>query len=261
MSQIVKIASIELSRLVRQPAIVAIAIILLTLSAINGITTASTLPGLYGDELFMTGLCNIFYYNSLYTMAISMFIGVMSISEDRSSGSLRTLLTKPLYRRDVLAGKFVGTLALIMLIVVCCALFGMAMIMIFSVGPESVADVGLRACTYLVLIFLNCALTLSITMAIGMAVKNSFGTLICIGVLFFFNWFAQIPRSVLEVLGNLIYLNQRVLYFNAVNLDLFTIGSSYRDELYEAFPFIMGMLIATILFASFTFFLFCREDE
>jgi ABC-type transport system involved in multi-copper enzyme maturation permease subunit len=263
LSQSTAIAANELSRLVRQPVIIVIAFVLFALIAINGITNATTLQGYGKDDRFLWGISSIFYFTSIYLTILSMFIGVMSIAEDRSSGSLRILLTKPLYRRDVLAGKLIGMMALLMLIAVCCVLFGAATIMIFSGGPTSTADVILRISTYIILLFLNCALTLTITMAIGVIVKNVSGTLICVGTLFFFDWLVNIPQPILKMIGNLLYLNQRILYFNTTAPDayLFDISSSYSEWFNHAWPFIIAMVIALMLFMSLTFFIFCRDDD
>lgn len=258
------IASNELSRLVRQPIIIVIVCILLSLTAINGVTNADTLRGDNSDRLFLEGVSNMFFFNSIYIAVISMFIGVLSIVEDRSSGSLRSLMTKPVYRRDVLTGKFVGTLTLIVLIATCCVLFGVAMILVFSGGPASPMDIFLRVGTYIPLLFLNCALMLAITMAVGIVVKDVFGTLICVGSLFFFDWLVNIPDSVSKMLGDLVYLNQRVLYATAFfpsKASLFDSSSSYSDWLDSALPFILAMVIALIVFLSLTFFIFCREDD
>ncbi|MGA9142109.1 MAG: ABC transporter permease subunit [Methanocella sp.] len=265
MSKVLRIAENELSRLVRQPAIIAVVIILLALSAINGISEAKLVRGYdFGyDAFFSPALANVFYFVAIYTSALAMFTGALSIAEDRSAGSMQMLLTKPVYRRDVLAGKFAGALALILLTAAVCVLFGVAMLLIFYGGPVSPVEACLRVIAYIILLFLNCALTAAITMAIGIVIKNLFGTLICAGSLFFFEWQVSIHGTIYQILGDLIYLDQRIIFFTAIgngNLDLFITSHSFFAWADYAMPFILGMVFGLIAVMSLSFYVFCKED-
>ncbi|WP_424359020.1 ABC transporter permease [Methanocella sp. MCL-LM] len=266
MSQIILIAKNELSRLVRQPIIILLVCIVLALSAINGMSAAAFISdvNLGHDPFLIPGLGNAFYNNSIFLSALSAFIGVMAIGGDRSTNSIRVLLTKPLYKRDVLAGKYLGMLALILMIAAFCVLFGVAMLLIFFGGPESASEAIIRICTYVLMLFLNCALTAAITMAIGVLVKNLLGTLICVGSLFFFEWQVSLHGTILDLLGGFIYLNQRILFFTAIgpgNINLFLTDSPYLVWLDNASQYIVAMVIALLAFMSLSFYVFCREDE
>jgi len=264
-SKVVRIAENELSRLVRQPSLILVMIILLALSAMNSFTEAQYLQGSDRryDVFFSPGLENVFYFVSLYTSVLAMFTGIMPIAEDRSAGRTHTLLTKPVYRRDVLAGKFAGVLALILLAAAVSVLMGVAILLIFYGGPASPVEACLRISTYILLLFLNCTLTAAITMAIGLVVKNLFGTLVCAGSLFFFEWQVSIHGTVYQMLGNLIYLDQRILFFTTIgrgNISLFVTSQSYFAWANYALPYIIAMVVALMIILSVSFYVFCREE-
>ncbi|MGA9140463.1 MAG: ABC transporter permease subunit [Methanocella sp.] len=265
MSSVIRIAENELSRLVRQPSLILVMIILLALSALNSITEAQYLQGsdFRYDAFFSPGLENVFYFISLYTSVLAMFIGIMPIAEDRSAGRMNTLLAKPVYRRDVLAGKFAGALALILLAAAISVLLGVAILLILYGGPASPIEACLRIGTYILLLFLNCTLTTATIMAIGIVVKNLFGTLICAGSLFFFQWQLSIHGTVYQMLGDLIYLDQRILFFSTIgngNIDLFVTSRSFFAWVSYAMPFIITMVVALLAIMSLSFYVFCREE-
>ena len=104
---------------------------------------------------------------------LSMCIGITSIADERSKGSFRVLFTKPVYRRDVVAGKFIGiSVFMFLLIMLTMALFVSLMIVTYA-GPESVIDFMLRIFLFAVLLFVNCCFTLGLVMCLGIFLSKS----------------------------------------------------------------------------------------
>jgi len=144
MKQILLVAENEFTMIAKNPIVIIFAgfIFMLALVSIAEYSLmGNTIVYSYDhDTSFYIVIGNLFYYFSLIFAFLAMCVGVMSVAEERSSGSLRLLFTKPLYRRDIILGKFLGICAFLVLSITFTVILFVTMEMIFFGGPNSVND-------------------------------------------------------------------------------------------------------------------------
>lgn len=171
MKPLLSVAENEFAMITRNPIVVVFVGFLLMLAVVN---TAgySVMQDMYGqaydhDTSFYIGIGNLFYYFSTCFAFLAMCIGVISVAEERSRGSLRVLFTKPLYRRDVIAGKFLGISVFFVLIITLTITLFVSLEMIFFGGPGSLSDLIVKLGTYVLMLSLNSCFTLGVVMLFG----------------------------------------------------------------------------------------------
>lgn len=268
LSGVLPIAMNEFSRIMRQPIILVIAAILFLILLVNGASSAQVIPEFLPDkdDVFLkVGVSNTMYYTSLFLSVVSMFIGVLSIAEERSRGTLRVLLAKPVFRKDVFFGKFLGISMLLLILTVTSVTLCVSAILIFYGGPLSLQDALIRLSTYTMLIFLNCVLTVAIAMLIGVAVKNILGILMLAGSLLCFEWFINIEDWLSSLLGSLKYIiSQKMLFFTIMGPTgpgLLHTTMPYQVWLEDAAPYITAFLLEIIVVLVLAFLAFNGDDE
>jgi len=137
MNPIFIIVKQQFSDIIREPLVIFIILVLVVLSIINGLASTDLLH--YADEslsdgndhFLSIGLSNTLYHTSILLSILSMFIGILTVAEERISGSIGVLLTKPLYRRDVISGKFAGLSLFLFFITVLIVVLCVCSIMVF----------------------------------------------------------------------------------------------------------------------------------
>ncbi len=110
-SQVIKVANIEVLNILHNKITVLITLILLLLAIINimGFSVMlSRITSMDYKEIFFQNISNFTFIMSLILAVFSMCIGVTSMAEEKASGTLNLLFTKPLLRKNVIAGKFIG---------------------------------------------------------------------------------------------------------------------------------------------------------
>jgi ABC-2 type transport system permease protein len=115
----------------------------------------------------LTILANISEYVSIIGAILAIMLGYNSLIEEKESGSLKLLLSRPVYRDRLLAGKLLGGAAVIGLLLALVFLFNLFLLVVVSGIWPSLADVGrlflfiLLAFVYM-LIFLTGSTLLSV---------------------------------------------------------------------------------------------------
>ncbi len=264
------IARNEFRRIVGHPLVIIISIVLLTISLLNGIGKAhllSTLengmmPTMYmGKDIFLiAGIQGIFYIFSLYCAIFAIFIGALSVSEERSNRSMSVLLTKPLYRRDVAIGKFLGNGVFMMIFILFNVLISSLLVMIFFREPLSMLDSIVRIFSYISVLFLECMLSLGITMLIGIIFKNLFTALIVAVTFYYLDWYSFLTNYA----GNLAFLSPRYLYYKVIGIsdvNLFDTSIGYYGWLNAALPLIVLMVLEVIIIMLIDCFVFTKDEE
>lgn len=270
LSPVYLVARNEFKRIVGHPLIIVISLILLTISVLNGVGQVhllSTMENgmmptvLTGKDIFLiVGIQGIFYNFSLYCAILAIFIGALSIGEERSSKSLSVLLMKPLYRRDVAAGKFLGNGAFLLFFIVFNILVSSLLVMIFFREPLSMPEFIVRILSYSSVLFLECILSLGITMLGGIVFKNLFTALIAAVTFYYLDWYSFLTNY----LGNLAFLSPRYLYYKIIGIsgvNLFDTSVGYSVWLGATLPFIVLILFEVIIIVLVDCFVFSRGDE
>lgn len=153
--------------LMDQPLTLIVKLVILVIALIHAAVDSIILPQAAsifppGDVLITMGMDNSYWYTTLFSSFLALCVGIISISGERSGGSVMVLLTKPLYRRDVVAGKFLGG-SLFMLVTVIATLTACVVSMLITyMGTLPYFELFVRTGLYCLLLFIYCSLTLGI---------------------------------------------------------------------------------------------------
>ena len=109
---ILKIAGSELSGVLRSPLIIIAMLIVVMLAYLNGAGGSNLLFQLEAwnenGDMFIRGFAQICIRSMMICTIMAAYLGVMSFSKERIKGTINVLTAKPLYRRDIVIGKFLG---------------------------------------------------------------------------------------------------------------------------------------------------------
>jgi ABC-2 type transport system permease protein len=264
MKNVLTIAENEFSMLARNPIVIIFGILMLVMAIINAAGFSSIVSDTNSSDHtgnLMAGISNFFWNFSALFAFLAMCIGITSVADERSKGSLRVLFGKPLYRRDVITGKFVGiNLFMFLLIAFTLAIFISLMITLYA-GPESIIDLSLRMLMFAVLLFINCSFTLGLVMCLGILLNKSEALVISLAFISF-EWLTNIG-SLPDSLGNLQLINPGYLYVYAMYMASGKLlnGSVPLDSwLSGSLPYIVLMVAEVILMVLVNCMLFNREE-
>lgn len=152
----------------------------------------------------MPGLTVIFYRFNDYFMiagvALSGILGFNMISKEREEGSLKLLLSKPIYRDAIINGKTIAAIGIILLIIIATFLITIAMMLFFGIIP-TISDIG-----NLVLSFVNmtlyCLVFLGISVLLSSLVKNTTDSLIIfLIIVLLFYMLIQLSDQVTDIIA------------------------------------------------------------
>jgi ABC-2 type transport system permease protein len=267
------VAKSEFATIIRNNIVTVFVGFILMLAVVNS-AGFSVMQDMYGshthDSGFYIGISNLFYDLSTYFSFLAMCVGVISIAEERSRGSLRVLFTKPLYRRDVIAGKFLGISMFLLLIIALTITLFVSIEMIFYGGPSSLFDLFFRIGTYVVMSFLNSCFTLGLVMLFG--ILMDMGEALVISVAFIiYEWLAQMGTittalTLISPLKDVALIDPAVLYLKVFlpvrggDHALFAIGQPYVVWLQNAYPYLLLMVLELVLIILVDCALFSREE-
>lgn len=258
-----RIAGNEFARMVRNPLVILLFGLLSVLLIINAIGSSVILPMFVKtgiSDAFIKGVANTYYKSSLLFTFISMCIGVASIAEDRTKGSLQVLITKPLYRRDIIIGKLAGIGVLLFTLIIAVLLIDVSSIMIAFRGPESTGDMFLRMASYAAVLWLNCMLTVAITMTLGIIFKSLVEALIAVISYLYLGWYANLQFISGIGLINPMGLYNAIMFGETYNTYLFSEEVTYAGWLCGAAPFIALMIAEVAIFTGISCMLFNSQE-
>ncbi len=199
-------------------------------------------------DLFLIGFRNNISDVSLILSFLSLCIGAVLISEDRSTGRLRVLMTKPVYLKEIIFGKFIGLSLSIFTISAAATIFSVIMLTMIYRPVES-SDTVVRIVIATLLLYLLNVLIATIVMLIGIVLKNIYAALIVTSSFLYIIWFVFPPYN----LGELLKINPIILYQNIIGgggSNLFDTTVSLGSWAGSALPLI-GILFAEILLILF----------
>lgn len=262
---ILQVARNEFYILMEQPLTLIIALVILAISVIHAVGNSIILPqaaSLFtpGGVLITMGMSNSYFYTTMFCSFLALCVGFMSISGERSNGSIQVLLTKPLYRRDVVAGKFIGgsifmTVTVIVTLIVCVS----SMLITYS-GTLPYSELLVRTCLYGLILSIYCSITLGIAMLIGSLFKERSAALIAS---FCYLYFALIQTAYFEDLGSLKNIDPYLLYASAfcpIDKTVFDMSGSITSWLGSAMPYIVLLLLEIVLIFLLNCVVFNKEE-
>lgn len=262
---ILQVARNEFSMLMDQPMTLIVAGVILIIALIHASGDANILPqsaSLFPPgEVFITmGMDNSYWYTTLFLSFLALCIGIISVSGERSNGTMRVLLTKPLYRRDVIAGKLLGgslfmATAVLVTLVVC-----VVSMLITYRGTMPYFELFIRTCLYGVILSIYCSLTMGIAMLIGSFFKDRMVALIAA---FCYLYFALIENTFFNDIGSLNKIDPYLLYtsaFSPIDKTVFDMNGTVTSWFSLATPYI-ALLILEIVIVFLVSCVILNSDE
>lgn len=239
------IALNEFGRLFSHPVTIVLFCLIIVFAILSGMAGLSILPAIDSatpeyDVFIQIGMTQQFLNISQYCSVAALVLGVLSIAEERRK-ALVVLLTKPLFRRDVTTGKFIGLSIFMLLSITVAYLIVCVIITLVFREPLSLSDFALRFTALIFILSLHCSLSAGIGMLIGLlftTLKDAI--IVCVTVLFV-EWFSGGKFDFLDMINP---VNVYIKMFSPVNgVMLLDPGTLFNTWLCLAFPFIGLTLI------------------
>jgi ABC-type transport system involved in multi-copper enzyme maturation permease subunit len=265
LNPVFQVARNEFSMLMDQPLTLIIATVILVIALIHAIGDIAILPqsaSLFPPgEVFITmGMNNSFWFTTLFLSFLSLCIGIISISGERSNGAIHVLLTKPLFRRDVIAGKFIGgSLFMVTTVIITLIVCVISMLITYR-GTLPYFELFIRTCAYGVILSIYCLLTLGIAMVIGSFFKDRAVALIAA---FCYLYFALIEKTFFKNLGSMRMIDPYFLYttaFSPINNTIFDMSGTISSWLGSAMPYIALLILEVVAVFLLNCVIFNREE-
>jgi ABC-2 type transport system permease protein len=235
--------------------------ILLILAVLNGMGIADTLRvfdkgSRMGDVFLVTGLSQVIYSSTFFCTIVAVFLGAMSMAEDRSRSALSLLLTKPLYKKDIIAGKFLGlNILLFTLVAVNQVIYSVILIVSFR-PPLSFEDFLLRLFTYIVLLFLEASICMGLMMLIGALFKELLKVTLLSITFLYIDWYSFLPTK----LGVFREISPKLWAFTVTH-DLLITSIPYIVWICNNIQYILLMILSIILLFLMVCYVFARSDK
>lgn len=111
---------------------------------------------LYGNDIFLVGQANLRIFFAVASWTLFFFIPAITmkmLAEERNTGTLELILTKSISDRQLVAGKFLGSVGLVLIALIATLPY---VITLANIGN---LDNGGTICGYLGLLLMTCAYT------------------------------------------------------------------------------------------------------
>lgn len=264
-----KVAKLEFSIMIRNPVVLAMLFVLLAWAALNAADGYVRLhsddtSGYYTVEKIFTMEYNNFpFFVATNVTFLSLCFGVLSIIGDRSSSRLRLLLTKPLYRKDLILGKIIGLDMLLFLIIAVVTTLFLSFQLIAIGGTGDIVSILLRTILNILIIFIYSSLVTGFVLLFSMIFRSNLLALIASVSFVYLDAHRSFSISTLlgikelmwiipyELLGYIIHFNNQGLQSITQPLDAWLIG---------CWPYIVLLCAETVIVILLVIILFNREE-
>jgi len=275
MNSISIIARNEFSLIAMNPLVIVFVVVMFFLALVNvaGVTSVPMDSNFFMNPpyvIFFGFLDGIYMFTAVLFTFFAVCLGIVSVTDERSRGSLRVLFTKPLYRRDVILGKFLGIGSFLFLIILLTYTLNVSLMIAVLGVPGSAIELLLRVGTHVVLLFLNAGFTLGLVMVLGIAL-GEVGALIASLAFICYEWLPSSPSLTFTgILGSFsvidpVYLYNKAFYptntFGATGfVDLYDEALPYFTWLQQASPYIVLMIAYLVIIVLVGCMLFAKEE-
>ncbi|MGA9141895.1 MAG: ABC transporter permease [Methanocella sp.] len=266
MNPVLSVARNELAILIRSrmvPAYVGFILILATTEAMAAPSYLAAPDALDRTTEFLLCVGDPFFFVSLVTMLVAMCVGGMSVANDRSRGALDVLITKPMYRRDVMLGKIAGGWAFMFLLSVIGEALVVSVLMIFVGVPGSFGELFLRAGTFVVLLSAEAVFTLALVMLFGLLLSKAEALIVAVCFISIEWLTTSFPLNYI-LPGPLMFLDPRNIYYYATilpDIKLFDATTSYGVWLGNDLPYIVLLFAEVAVLVLIDCMAFNRKDS
>lgn len=255
------IARNELSNIVRHPLVILVTIVLCVIILVNSAGCSILLPELrivWGMDSFLLGISNSYYDVSFILCFLSMCLSIISISGDGNNGSLSVLLTKPVYRRDVLVGKFLGINVFIFLLATFILAIDVSSIMVFYRGPESISAY-FQLVAFLLVLYVFCTQVSGIMFLLGTLIKELPAALAVAMSCVYILWNVKFPATFKDLA---LMIHPRYMYLHAIggNNGLLYPPGTLSGWFNDSFSMVVLMIMEAVVMFLGACILFSREE-
>lgn len=158
MSALSAVAKNEFGMVAKNPLVFLFMGVMTVLAIVNAMGASGLSSHITGDVVEY--LWNVNSITAGFFVLLTLCLGIISVSDERSRGVLGVMLTKPLYRRDVLLGKLVG-IALFLLLLITATLVLFTSLLVVALGnPGSIMELVVRVGFFILLLFIYCCFIL-----------------------------------------------------------------------------------------------------
>ncbi|BAI61057.1 putative ABC transporter [Methanocella paludicola SANAE] len=120
---------------------------------------------------------------SILGMILSVSMGFDQVSREKEEGTLKTVLSSPMYRDALINGKSLGAIVTLAIVIAATFLMTIAVMLLYGVVP--VADDLLRLAVFFIAALLYCTVFFAIAMLMSTVAKNSaMAVIFTIGIVF-----------------------------------------------------------------------------
>ncbi|WP_424358002.1 ABC transporter permease [Methanocella sp. MCL-LM] len=265
-----KLAKLEFIRVLTHPLTLIIGVFVLVIAFLCGAGGAVNLSkfeawGTHPEDVFFIGFGNSLAAISMICMVMAIFLSVTAIPSERWKSSLNVLLTKPVYRRDFVLGKFAGLSVFMFLFNTFTILATGLMLIIFFREPASGLEFGWRLIAYILVLSLSCSIVIALNMLFSLISRNIlFVTAISV-IYVFFDWIWYNDR--LLGTGILSLISPMNLYYKFIKpfggdsyAALFNTTITMGQWLDAVLPYLVILLIEIAALLLIEIYLFSRED-
>lgn len=266
--QILKISLNELIQTMVSPITAAILLFFFVFSIINAanfysFVSMSNSVGIPIDyqQAFIDAVQNLTYILTAIIMFLSINLAIISFGDERSKGTLTILSAKPVYRRDIISGKYFGINAfLILLIIFIVSIFVSLMIMFFGT-PESVMDILFRLVLQSILLMMYCAVSVGITILFVMLLKNNLEAYILSIFFVIVEWLMLYP-FILNYFDWFSTINPSKVFYNILGSGPGILNIHYPVGVWFglAFPYVMLLIMEILAVFIFDLYLYGKME-
>lgn len=263
-SPIPLIAENEFRRVVGHPLVLFVSLVLFIFAMLNGIGGKDILAGSMintnaGDVILSIGYGQVLYSTAFLCTIVAVFTGAMSTVQEQSTGSLLVLLGKPLYRRSIIIGKFLGLDIFVLLFIAVNVMINTLLMILYFQAPAQLEDFSLRMFSLVLVLFIECSLSLAIMMLVSIVLQDLLKVALIAVTYIYLEWFAVVNG----IIGAWNYVSPQCMFFNMVLGDgtLLDTSTGYTTWLTMYLPQLAFMIacIAVILLVGCA--LFGKKDE
>ncbi len=264
------IARNEFYRVLVHPLTMVIVAIMLitTFIMVNGeLLDLKTLSIIENVDVFIHAYCINGYDPNFISYIMAAFLGVTAIAEERAKGTLNVLSSKPLYRKDIILGKFVG-LSISMLVIVIALLSMMTFMLLYFYGwPQSMTEFLLRITAYTMSLWLELSFVIAFTLLIGTVLRNILMSMAITVTFLSFEWFwRNASTGLIETFITRFPIAPRTLLGWIINPNnslenLFYTSMPFHSWLNDAMPYIVLSLVMVLTMLYFDCLAVTRSDD
>lgn len=260
------IARLEFFRLLTNKFVLAVGVFLMFVAFLLGAGGAESFASFsskHSQDVVLVAFGSSWETTVEISFVMASFLAATSLPHESWKNSLGVLLSKPLYRRDVVLGKFMGIAGFMFLFNAFDVLFTGLMIITFYRGPLSVTEFGLRVGAYILIFTLFISIVIALNMLFGAISKNLlFVTAASISYYFIESiWSAERVLGPLYFLSPLNVFGKIILPYDSEFLTIFDTVEPFTKWMYAAIPFVCIAIaeLAILLLAGIA--IFNRKDS